>query len=233
MSTTTYAGTELNVFAHARNWKRYLRDLAAPYLIGDVLEVGAGIGETSCAFRSHAQSSWTALEPDDELASRLRLRVDSVQPRIRVVSGTLAAIQARPLFDCVIYIDVLEHIERDRDELLAAAARLKPRGTIIVMSPAHQSLFTPFDAAIGHYRRYNRRQLEALTPAGTELIGMRYLDSVGLTLTVGNRLLLRSASPTISQVQFWDRFCIPAARRIDPLFAGRVGKSILAVWRRH
>lgn len=232
MSTTTYVGTELDVFAHARNWKRYLRDVASPYLRGDVLEVGGGIGETSCAFRSEAQSSWTALEPDVLLASRLRKRVSQLSRPVRVVAGTTASLRAEPLFDCIVYIDVLEHIEHDREELVAAAARLKPGGTIVVLSPAHQALFTPFDEAIGHYRRYNQRQLQALTPAGTRLIRLRYLDSVGLTLSLGNRLLLRSASPTVNQVVFWDRFCIPAARRIDPLFAWRVGKSILAVWRR-
>lgn len=232
MSTTTYVGTELDVFAHARNWKQYLRDLAAPYLRGDVLEVGGGIGETSCVFRSRVQRSWTALEPDTGLAARLRARVSELPIPVRVVAGTLASIQERPLFDCIIYIDVLEHIERDREELQAAAGRLKPGGTIVVMSPAHQALFTPFDAAIGHYRRYDRRQVEALTPTGTRLIRIRYLDAVGLTLTVGNRLLLRSASPSVRQVMFWDRFCIPAARRIDALLAGRIGKSILAVWRR-
>ena len=232
MSTSTYAGTELDVFAHARNWKRYVRDLAAPYLRGDVLEVGGGIGETTSVFRSEAQSSWTALEPDIALAARLRSRVSKLSMPVKVMAGTVAAIQERPLFDCVIYIDVLEHIEKDRDELQAVVARLKPGGTIVVLSPAHQALFTPFDAAIGHYRRYNRQQLVALTPARTKLIRIRYLDAVGLTLTIGNRLLLRSAAPTVAQVLLWDRFCIPAARRIDPLLGGRLGKSIFAVWRR-
>jgi 2-polyprenyl-3-methyl-5-hydroxy-6-metoxy-1,4-benzoquinol methylase len=233
MSATTYVGTELDVFAHARNWKAYLRDVASPYLRGDVLEVGGGIGETTCAFLSEAQASWTALEPDVRLASRLQKRVSSLPRDVRVVAGTIAALHTGPLFDCIVYIDVLEHIERDRDELEAAADRLKPGGTIVVLSPAHQALFTPFDEAIGHYRRYNHRQLAELTPAGTRLIRLRYLDSVGLILSLGNRLLLRSASPTVKQVVFWDRFCIPAARRTDPLFAWRLGKSILAVWQRN
>jgi ubiquinone/menaquinone biosynthesis C-methylase UbiE len=232
MQTTTYVGTELDVFAEAHNWKRYLRDLASPFLKGDVLEVGGGIGETTSAFRSGAQASWTALEPDSQLAGRLQRRVSELQWKIRVVAGTLAAVQTGPLFDCLIYIDVLEHIEGDRDELRDAAARLKPGGTIVVLSPAHQALFTPFDAAVGHFRRYSRRMLQSLTPPDTTLIRLVYVDAVGLTLSIGNRLLLRSASPTIQQVRFWDQYCIPAARRVDPLLGGRVGKSVFAVWRR-
>ena len=232
MAATTYVGTELDVFAHARNWKRYLRSVTAPHLRGDVLEVGAGIGETSCAFRTHAQASWTALEPDPRLAVRLKTRCASLPDPVRAVAGTLASISEGPRFDCIIYIDVLEHIEQDADELTEAAKRLKPSGAIVVLSPAHQSLFSPFDAAIGHFRRYNKKGLRALTPPGTSLVRLPYLDAVGLTLTVGNRLLLKSASPTLAQVSLWDRLCIPLSRRIDPLLGGRLGKSILAVWRR-
>ena len=57
-------------------------------------------------------------------------------------------------------------------------------------------------------------------------------DCAGLGLTTGNRLLLKSASPTVAQVKLWDRWCIPFSRRVDPLLGHRLGKSILAVWRR-
>lgn len=232
MPTTTYAGTELDVFGQARNWKRYLRDTVAPWLRGDVLEVGGGIGETTSAFRSGAQSSWTALEPDPRLALRLTARVAALTHPVRVVAGTLDSLTDAPIFDCIIYIDVLEHIEHDAAELRSAAARLRPGGTIVVMSPAHQSLYTPFDAAIGHHRRYNRKQVTALTPPGTHLVHAAYLDAVGLTLTLGNRLVLKSASPTLAQVLLWDRWCIPVSRVVDPLIGGRLGKSIIAVWRK-
>ena len=91
MSTTTYIGTELEAFAHAANWKEYLRDVTRPYLKGRVLEVGGGIGTTTAAFRSTAQSSWTALEPDPDLASRLSARVAGLASPVNVVIGTLNA----------------------------------------------------------------------------------------------------------------------------------------------
>jgi 2-polyprenyl-3-methyl-5-hydroxy-6-metoxy-1,4-benzoquinol methylase len=232
MSSTSYVGTELDAFAHASNWKQYLRHVTRPYLKGHVLEVGGGIGTTTSAFRSSAQTSWTALEPDLELALRLSRRVSQLLDRVHIVIGTLDAIRPEPLFDCVIYIDVLEHVQNDAEELRRAAARLVPGGTIVVLSPAHQALYTRFDEAIGHYRRYDRRSLSALTPAGTTLVDMRYLDSAGLWLSLGNRVLLRSPSPTVSQVKLWDRWCIPLSRRIDHLLGNRLGKSILAVWRR-
>jgi 2-polyprenyl-3-methyl-5-hydroxy-6-metoxy-1,4-benzoquinol methylase len=232
MSSTRYVGTELDLFAHAGNWKAYLRRVIAPHLHGRVLEVGGGIGATTCAFRSVEQDRWTVLEPDPQLAVRLQARVVPPLPAVQVVTGTIAAINESARFDCILYIDVLEHIEEDAAELRRAATRLATGGVVIVLSPAHQSLYTPFDAAIGHYRRYDRGTLEALTPDGTTLIDLRYLDAVGLALTVGNKLLLRSAAPSLSQIRIWDQWCVPLSRRLDRLTRGRIGKSILAVWRR-
>jgi len=40
----TYAGTELELFALAINWKKYLGTQILPHLRGAVLEVGAGTG---------------------------------------------------------------------------------------------------------------------------------------------------------------------------------------------
>jgi len=44
-----YVGRELELFASAINWKRYVKAEIGEYLIGDVLEIGAGIGSTTLA----------------------------------------------------------------------------------------------------------------------------------------------------------------------------------------
>lgn len=50
-----------------------------------------------------------------------------------------------------------------------------------------QSLFTPFDKAIGHHRRYNRKTLMRATPENLETVETSYLDCVGLLASAGNR----------------------------------------------
>jgi SAM-dependent methyltransferase len=232
MSNPQYPGTELDVFAHARNWKAYLKDVISPWLRGHVLEVGAGIGGTTSAFRDSTQESWTALEPDGSLAERLRARVADARPPVDVRVGSISTLPDEPRFDCILYIDVLEHIEDDAGELRLACARLAPQGAVVILSPAHDVLYSPFDAAIGHHRRYSRRQLAAITPETLRLVHTEYIDTVGLLLSAGNRLILRSAAPSLAQVVFWDRRCIPLSRRLDRALGGRVGKSILAIWRK-
>jgi hypothetical protein len=221
-----YVGGELSIFEKARNWKNYWRSQIAPYVHGDVLEVGAGIGANTRTLSDLTFDSWTSLEPDAALASQ----VPTPSERHRNVIGTLEDI--RESFDAILYIDVLEHIEDDRAELARAAAHLKPRGSLIVLSPAHPFLFTPFDTAIGHYRRYTRASIRAVAPKPVQEVRVFYLDSAGMLASAANRLLLKSAMPTEQQILTWDRLLVPVSRAIDGIFAGNVGKSVLGIWRR-
>jgi SAM-dependent methyltransferase len=224
-----YVGSELALFEKARNWKAYWRDRIVSYVHGDVLEVGAGIGANTRLLAGLAFSSWTCLEPDAALAQVIKLPSED---RYRTAVGTLQDLPAGEHFDSILYIDVLEHIEDDRAELARARDRLRPGGTLIVLSPAHPFLYTEFDRAIGHYRRYTRSSLRALKPAGLCERKLIYLDSAGMLASAGNRLLLKSAMPTEQQILAWDRLLVPVSRGIDGIFAGCVGKTVLGIWRR-
>jgi 2-polyprenyl-3-methyl-5-hydroxy-6-metoxy-1,4-benzoquinol methylase len=227
MSTETYIGTELEVFAHALNWKEYVRHKIDPYLKGDVLEVGAGIGTNTPIYTESAQySTWTCLEPDAALAAQI-----PIVPRSERIVGTLRTLANRQ-FEALIYLDVVEHIEDDATELLLASKVLKPGGHLIILVPAHQWLYTPFDKAIGHFRRYSRSTLLAAAPSSLQLVLIQYLDSVGMLASMANKLLLNSAHPTVAQIKMWDQILVPPSKILDVLTAHRVGKSLLAIWRR-
>ena len=231
---SNYVGTELDVFAGAKRWKRYLGSRISPYLGRKVLEVGAGIGGTTRFLCTGDHERWICLEPDGALLERLThgIETEEIAQCCQPVQGILADIEADLLLDTILYIDVLEHIEHDGEELAVAREKLEPGGHVVILSPAHPYLYTPFDRAIGHYRRYTKRSLAALTPPGLKLIRLDYLDCAGLAASLGNRWVLRSAAPTVQQVSFWDRCLVPISRVLDPLVGYRVGKSILGVWRR-
>ncbi len=229
----SYGGGELELFRRAENWKRYFAAQLEGFLVGDVIEVGAGVGGTTHALCNSRVRSWTALEPDRQAARQIEalLAERPLAAPSRIVVGGVTALPADAVFDAAVYADVLEHIEDDREELLRCACRLRPGGALCVLSPAHAWLFSPFDAAIGHHRRYSRASLARLTPAGASLVLLRYLDSAGLFASLGNRLLLRQSLPTERQILFWDRRLVPLSRGLDPLTGYRLGKSVLAVWR--
>ena len=224
-----YEGSELDLFEKARNWKAYWRAQIRDFVRGDVLEVGAGIGANTLTLAGLDFERWTCLEPDAALAARVTLPPGG---RHRSEVGTIDDLPADARFDSILYIDVLEHIGDDRAEMARAAARLNPGGTVIVLSPAHPFLFTPFDAAIGHFRRYTRSSLAAAAPEGLRIEKLKYLDTVGVLAVAANLWLLKSSAPAESQILLWDRVLVPLSRIVDPMLAGRVGKSVLGIWRK-
>jgi SAM-dependent methyltransferase len=230
----SYEGDELALFQRAVNWKAYFKRQIAPYLTGDVAEVGAGLGATTLHLVDGRQQRWLCIEPDSSLAQTLRARVPSTVHGVAIdlAIGTLASLPDEPLFDTVIYIDVLEHIDDDRGEVASAARRLRKGGRLVVLAPAHQWLFSPFDQRIGHRRRYTTGSLKALNAPGLMLERAWYLDAVGLSASAANRLFLSQSMPTAGQIATWDRLMIPLSRIVDPLLGHRLGKTAVAVWRR-
>jgi Methyltransferase domain len=231
MAEFKYVGSELELFAVANNWRSYWHRQIRPYLRGDILEVGAGIGSNTTLLSPGGEGRWVCLEPDRDLFDHLVKTLKKAHSSFshEVICGTLQTLSDQQ-FDTIIYIDVLEHIEHDREELHQATSHLRSTGHLIILSPAHQCLFSPFDAAIGHFRRYNRSMLRDISPPCLRLVRLRYVDSVGVIVSAANLLLLRQSIPTEGQIRFWDQWIVPLSRVLDPCFGYKIGKSIISVW---
>lgn len=232
LGMTTYIGQELDLFAKATRWKSYLARQVEPFLGDRVLEVGAGIGGMTKFLNHGSPSCWMCLEPDSGLLARVIEQVESGDLPGNIQTCTHMDQVETDAWDTALYMDVLEHIEDDAGELQRVVQRLKSGGHLVVLSPAHPFLFTPFDESIGHYRRYTRTSLRSVTPAGATLVRLRYLDSVGFFASLANRLLLRQSMPTERQVLVWDRWMVPCSTWVDPLIAYGFGKSVLGIWRK-
>ncbi len=234
MNNSTYPGNELDIFKHAYNWKEYFSRHIRPYINGHVIEVGAGIGGTTRTLSCSNFKSWTCLEPDPHLVNKLSAFIDSNDryDDYKLVTGELSDIDTPACYDTILYIDVLEHIENDAGELNRAVNFLSTNGTLVILSPAYQWLFSEFDEAIGHFRRYTKQTLTATIPPELEPVCIRYLDSVGVIASLANRILLHKSTPSTKQIVFWDKTIVPCSRVLDPLIQYSFGKSILGIWRK-
>ena len=230
-----YTGGELETFALALHWKRYWGAMVRPYIGRRVLEIGAGLGATARLYKDLAVDHWLGLEPDADMAARLQKEAiaGDLGPAREFRAAYSSELPADARFDTILYVDVLEHIEDDQGELIRMDSHLDAKGKIIVLSPAHQFLYTPFDARIGHFRRYNKSMLRHICPSHYSIEKLCYLDSVGMFASLANRLLLKSDNPSIGQVKFWDNVMVPISRVVDPLLMRQVGKTILCVYQKN
>jgi SAM-dependent methyltransferase len=68
-------------------------------------------------------------------------------------------------FDLVLLFDVLEHIEDEGDFLQAVKFHLTDSGFLLVNVPAHSFLYSDYDRAAGHIRRYSANDLAKVMQA--------------------------------------------------------------------
>ena len=62
-------------------------------------------------------------------------------------------------FDLIVYVNVLEHVQDDEQEIKKAAGLLAPGGRLAIAVPALQSIYGTVDMRSGHYRRYDSASL--------------------------------------------------------------------------
>jgi ubiquinone/menaquinone biosynthesis C-methylase UbiE len=229
-----YSGDELNVFENAINWKAYWKLNLQQYLGNKVLEVGAGIGANTITLKDLPFERWLCVEPDINLAKKIieKKQLGLLSEKHEIKSCFISEL-SNEKFDTILYVDVLEHIENDEEEIKNAFNLLSPNGKIIVISPAHNYLYTSFDQKIGHFRRYNKKMLRNLVVPSTKLKELKYLDSIGLFASLANKMILKTSEPKLNQIKFWDSYMIPLSKVIDPLIGFNMGKSIYAVFEKN
>lgn len=216
----------------AKHYRRWIVDAMAPHLGRDVAEVGAGIGSISALLLAQPIERLTAFEPSDNMYPHLARSLDG-NARATAIHGLFGAEQAGRCYDSVVYINVLEHVEREHEELERARAAIKPGGHLLVFVPALSWLYSNFDREVGHFRRYSRNGLERVVEhAGLEVVHSRYFDIAGvLPWYVYFTLLGRSMGK--GSVSLYDRLVVPPMRRVESVMRPPFGKNVLLVARRN
>jgi len=92
-------------------------------------------------------------------------------------------------YDLIAILDVLEHIEADREALVSLASKLRPGGRILITVPAHPWMWSAHDVVNHHHRRYTRRTLRAVVAeAELKLEMMSWFNSLLFPLAAAARL---------------------------------------------
>jgi SAM-dependent methyltransferase len=213
----------------AKNYRAaLLRDFASR-LRGNVLEVGAGIGQITAELRQKPEiQELLSIEPNAAFCDQLLTRF----PEHHLHQGTVGNLQSRMNWDAILSINVLEHIETDQEELASYHRLLFPsRGALCLFVPARAEIYAPIDKDFGHFRRYKKRELRAkLEQAGFQIIRLRYYNFVGYFAWWINFCVLKKRSFDVAAVRLFDRGLFPAVHGFEThIFPPPIGQSLIAV----
>jgi SAM-dependent methyltransferase len=230
------AADDLERLGTAEAFFNWVLDEFDPYLTGSVLEVGAGTGTiTRKLVERYPELRIVALEPARNVFGDLA-SFAALTPNVTALRQTLAELDQSydGVFDAVLYLNVLEHIADDADELVAAAKAMRPGGALLIFGPALPRLYSELDYKAGHYRRYSVGALRKLVEeAGLEVVSARYFDVLGvLPYWLVYRFLRRDS---ISGTSLWgyDRVIVPVSRLLQRVTPARLaGKNAILVARK-
>ena len=121
-----------------------------------VLEVGCGTGHVLGVLERTVPGG-TVIGMDTFIEG---LRIARRRAARRVVQGDINHPPFRPSFDLIALLDVLEHLDDDTRVLETLRALLRPSGALLLTVPARRSLWSYFDEAGHHRRRYELDELE-------------------------------------------------------------------------
>ena len=229
-----YEGRDLEAMSFARNYHRWIFDEIRPFLSGDVAEVGAGRGSFSrLLLESPSIRCLFAMEPSPEMFPLLRAELRGeprAEPRNAFFGEVAAEVEGR--LGAAVYVNVLEHVPDDRGELALVHRALAPGGHLCVFVPALPWLYSPFDASIGHQRRYLRAPLVRMVrETGFEVVRARWFDVAGvlpwLVAMKWLRLPMRGGD-----VRLYDSLVVPVMRRVEAAVPPPLGKNLLVVARK-
>jgi len=221
---------ELEFFDAAKNWRRYQFENVLKYINSSVLDVGPGTGNNIQYYKDKA-SQITLLEINKNLANSLKLKFDG-DKKIIVLNTDIHSQEKK--FDTILYMDVLEHIEDDEKEIDKALKQLNSGGNLIFFVPAYQFLYSDFDKAIGHIKRYNKKFfLSFKKDENITIIELKYIDSIGFFIAVLNKLFNKDNKESIGLgVKIWDRL-IFLSKIMDLIFLNKFGKSLFCIMKKN
>lgn len=225
----------LEVISRASHFNQWMYQTIRPYLKGNILEIGSGIGNIS----TYLVSDGLAVTLSDYNPAYCRLlkekfiaceNVNSVLS-INLQHPDFAAAYAalKETYDTVFLLNVIEHLKDDAAAVINCHYLLKKGGHLILLAPAYQYLYSRFDRELGHYRRYTAQSLRQLY--ASDLFGIIHSQYFNFTGMIGwfvfGRLLGKKMIGS-QEMRLYNRLLF-LFKIADSLVLKKTGLSVIAV----
>ncbi|MFY9153403.1 MAG: class I SAM-dependent methyltransferase [Prolixibacteraceae bacterium] len=219
----------------ADKFNRWMYETIRPFCSGRILEIGGGIGNISDCFLNDREEL-VVTEMQEEYCEIIRSRFKDKQNLKQVIAMNIVDpdfdVRYADLFgsfDAVFALNVVEHIEDDKNALANCKKLLKKGGHLVILVPAFQSIFNHFDTALGHFRRYTIKTLRPVFEANQlTIIHQQYFNLIGIAGWWVSGSLLRKKIIPEGQMKLYN-FFVPVFRIIDRLSSKWLGLSVVMV----
>ena len=220
----------LSLLEEAVAYNQWIFKKIEPFLGGDVLEVGCGIGNLTGLLLSHGRVIATDVNEDylrtleNKYRGHLNLKgvhIWNIEQDIPENLGTS--------IDTIVCSNVLEHIEDDDYALKNFYELLPIGGRLIVLVPALKALYNVLDKELGHFRRYSKEELiQKITGNVFKVCALRYFNLFGILGWLINGTLLRRRLLPARQMSVFNKM-VPFFMRMEKVVPTLVGQSLIAV----
>lgn len=224
----------LERIAEAPRFNEWMYNTIRPYLLGDILEVGCGIGNIS-SYVIKDKKSITLSDYDANYISLLKIRFGGSPYVKNIIELDLARTafkkELAPFagsFDTIYLLNVLEHIEDDITAVNNLYYLLKPGGRLIVLVPSYRCLYSDMDRLLGHYRRYTISSLtQVIQKNKLHVIKAFHFNLLGMAGWYWNKIF-KQAEISQEKMNLFNKL-VPVGKLLDKLFLNKVGLSTIIV----
>lgn len=222
------------------NYRKYQFSLVKNYIGKNILEVGSGDrGFTNLIINEFNDiERIISIEPSETIYKAYEDKY-LFPENVKFQRYDLFDLKAEETghFDTIIFIHVLEHIEKDREALNESYKLLDKNGYVLIEVPALQSLFSQHDELLGHYRRYNKKTMKAIIDTDKfEVKDIWYQDIFGFFGSLYyfkiKKIKLKSEKGTElvkNQGKLYDKYLIPFQKILENFIKLPLGLSLTVI----
>lgn len=223
----------LEAVGSAFAFNKWMYEQVKPWMKGEVLEIGSGIGNISSFFLED-KTGITVSDIRNNYCSALKerfagepslrkvLSLDLVDPGFHQKYASLLN-----NFDSAFALNVIEHIQDDLTALRNLGSLIKPEGNIVILVPAGQWLYNRLDKNLYHFKRYSKKEMEKqMKAAGLKVDKSWFFNALGIPAWFYGGSILKEDTIKSTQMNTYDKL-VPLARLIDKATLNKIGLSVI------
>lgn len=206
----------------ADNYNEYIKNIFASNIDNtqNILDFGAGYGLITKKL-DELGFNIIAIEKNKKAIKELTKKNIKTYKKIYEVQESI---------DCIISLNVLEHIEDDNRIVGELYSLLPKGGKLILYLPASMIVWTKLDEMVNHKRRYQKRSLEDLLISNNFCIEqIYYLDFIGWAVLLLSKFLRINLSFNKKSIKIYDKYIFKPFRFLDIFTKHIIGKNLFVV----